>query len=102
MKTATLGLVLLALGATAHGQSDELAQPIRLTAGDSVIDTGEHIAHAGPLVCDHDGDGVADLLVGNFRGTIQVYRNAGTKTSPRLEAKGLLQADGADAHVENW
>jgi hypothetical protein len=96
------GLALAALLSLASAQTPELEKPIRLKAGEAWIDTGAHIAHAGPLVIDIDGDGKHDLLVGNFRGHIQVYGNTGTNSGPVLEDRGLLQADGKDIRIHNW
>ncbi|MCI0650278.1 MAG: hypothetical protein L0Z55_00195 [Planctomycetes bacterium] len=76
--------------------------PIRLRAGDAFIDTSAFVAHTGPLLHDYDGDGKTDLLVGNFAGSIQLYRNVGTREKPDYEAKGLLEADGAAVKIPNW
>jgi len=69
---------------TAFGQwSDELAKPVRLEAGGKPVDT--EVGHAAPFVCDFDGDGLQDLLVGQFRdGILWIYRNVGSKTKPEL------------------
>ena len=88
------------LAATAAAQ--ELEEPVRLEADGAVIDTGEHIAHAGPLFVDYDGDGAPDLLVGNFRGHIQLYRNVGTKRAPKFKGEGLLKVDGKPVRINNW
>ena len=76
--------------------------PVRLKAGDAYVDTGKYIAHTGPLLYDYDGDGKTDLLVGNFAGSIQLFRNTGTREAPGYEAKGLLEADGKPVKVPNW
>ena len=83
-------------------ESDELLPPVALKAGDKLIETSEHTAHSGPLLHDLDGDGKLDLLVGNFRGHIQVFTNVGTGTRPKLEDKGLLHADGKILKIKNW
>jgi hypothetical protein len=73
-----------------------LAAPLKLTAGGKAIaaDTG----HAAPLVHDFDGDGLADLLVGQFEGgTCRVYRNVGTRQEPRFDRFDLLMAGDAPA-----
>lgn len=100
MKNLAIPCAGLALAAIASAQ--DLAPPVRLVADGKPIDTGENIAHAGPLFADFDGDGVRDLLVGNFRGTIQLYKNVGTAAAPRFESKGLLQAAGEDVRIHNW
>lgn len=76
--------------------------PVQLKAGEQLIDTGQHIAHAGPLVVDLNNDHNPDLLVGNFSGYFQVYMNQGTRTEPQYEDKGLLLVNGEPAKVPNW
>lgn len=66
-----LTLVLLAVSAVMANAvsepeklSDELAAPVRIEAAGKPIDTDT--GHAAPFVGDFDGDGVRDLLVGQF------------------------------------
>ncbi|MBT5657673.1 MAG: hypothetical protein HOI89_07830, partial [Phycisphaerae bacterium] len=82
--------------------SPTFAEPIRLTANDAVIDVTT--GHAAPYVYDFNGDGIRDLLVGefgdgNFRGDVhisgsaghgwangrlRIYLNSGTNNNPRF------------------
>jgi hypothetical protein len=60
---------------------------------------------AGPFVCDWDGDGKPDLLVGAGDGSVWFYRNMGTRKAPKLAAGVQLLPpgeanDGADAPKE--
>ena len=48
---------------------------VRLTRG----------SHTVPAVDDIDGDGDLDLVVGEAAGTLNLYRNVGTPTSPKFE-----------------
>ncbi len=74
--------------------SSELASPVRLEAAGKPIDTD--IGHAAPFVCDFDGDGVKDLLVGQFGdGILWIYRNEGTNAEPKLAA-GVKFKDGKE------
>jgi hypothetical protein len=103
MKTAWIGLAALVLVASATAQgSNELEQPFRLKAGAEWIDTGAYIAHAGPLFADYDGDGLEDLLVGNFKGHIQLYKNTGKRGAPVLEDHGLMKTGGEPIRIHNW
>ena len=96
----TRGLILLAAVATATAQ--DLEKPVQLKAGDAPIDVGQYIAHAGPLLADYDGDGKPDLLVGCFKGHIQVCRNVGTRETPQFKDEGLLSVNGEPVLIKNW
>lgn len=82
----TLILVLTGLiPAENIAPSAELEPPVRLEAAGKPIDT--EIGHAAPFVCDFDGDGLKDLLVGQFgEGLLRIYRNEGTNSEPKLAA----------------
>jgi hypothetical protein len=49
---------------------------------------------AGPFVCDWDGDGKLDLLVGAGDGSVWFYRNGGTAKAPELLAGAPLVSSG--------
>src|SRR5947209_12284440 len=86
-----LGILGLATPA-ADDPAQELLPPVRLEAAGKPIDTA--IGHAAPFVADFDGDGVKDLLVGQFGdGILWVYRNVGTNDRPKLAA-GMKFKDG--------
>jgi hypothetical protein len=73
--------------------------PLRLAAADGIIDSGPSWGHSGPWVEDVDGDGVKDLVVGDFSGLFRFYRNVGTNQQPRYDKALNLQAGGEDAKV---
>lgn len=115
-------LVAAGLAGPTAAQDSELLPPVRILAGGEPIDVTT--GHAAPYVLDFDGDGVRDLLVGEFgdgdfpddelptnlaegwkkggrfaNGRIRVYRNHGSDTEPRLEGFEYLQAGGGIATV---
>ncbi|OHB64102.1 MAG: hypothetical protein A2168_03510 [Planctomycetes bacterium RBG_13_50_24] len=79
--------------------SNELEPPVRLEAAGKPIDTTE-IGHAAPFVCDFDGDGLKDLLVGQFKdGLLWIYRNEGTNSEPKLAAGVKFKEGKEDGRV---
>jgi hypothetical protein len=97
--TAPLVLALLALSPPeGGGRSAELLPPVRLEAAGKPIDTA--VGHAAPFVGDFDGDGIPDLLVGQFGdGQLWVYRNEGTAAAPKLAAGTLFKGGKEDGRV---
>jgi len=92
--------ILLAAGApiAADDPARELAPPVRIEAAGKPIDTA--VGHAAPFVCDFDGDGVKDLLVGQFGdGILWIYRNVGTNTQPKLAAGVKFKGGNKDGRV---
>jgi len=72
-------------------RAPDLAPPVRIEAAGSPIDTDT--GHAAPFVGDFDGDGTADLLVGQFgEGKLRIYRNRGTAAEPDLEEHQWFKA----------
>ena len=95
----TLVLVLTGWIAMEGGTlAQDLAPPIRIEAAGRPIDT--EVGHAAPFVCDFDGDGVQDLLVGQFGGgVLWIYRNEGTNAQPRLTAGVKFKEGKEDGRV---
>jgi hypothetical protein len=59
-----------------------LAPPVLLHVAGRPIDVAGS-GHSAPFVADVDGDGLDDLLVGQYDdGKLRIYRNVGTKTEP--------------------
>ena len=95
--TTLLG-VALALALPAQAPAPELRPPVRIEAAGKPIDVD--VGHTAPFFEDIDGDGLPDLLVGQFGdGKLRVYKNAGTRKAPRFEKFHYLQAGGKDASV---
>jgi hypothetical protein len=80
-------------------EKDLFYPPVRLAAADGIIDSGPSWGHCGPWVADVDGDGVNDLVVGDFSGFFRFYRNIGTNQKPRYAKAVNLQAGGVAAQV---
>src|SRR5262245_49869767 len=77
----------------------ELSTPVKLTAAGQAIDVGRS-GHAAPFVGDFDGDGLPDLLVGQFHeGKMRVYLNEGKKGAPRFGKWSWFVAGGKTGRV---
>lgn len=97
-RMAILVILGLAASGVAADVGDELAAPVRIEAGGKAIDT--EVGHAAPFVCDFDGDGVRDLLVGQFgNGQLWIFHNEGTNAEPKLAAGAKFKEGGKDGTV---
>jgi hypothetical protein len=76
-------LSLIVLASLTPAPSDIFEPPFRVRDAHGFIDVD--VGHAAPLMADFDGDGVPDLLVGQFDGRLRVYKNVGTAKSPRFD-----------------
>ena len=80
-------------------EKDLFHPPARLQAAGGDIDSGPDWGHSGPWVADVDGDGLRDLVVGDFSGLFRFYRNEGTNKEPRYAKAVNLKAGGVEAKV---
>lgn len=103
------------VGAAIPG-APKLHAPMLVMAGDAPVLTEKH-GLAAPALWDWDGDGVRDLLVGEFEtnsselfpmaedgSTIRVYRNIGTDDNPQFtdEFEWARDTEGTVMEVPQW
>jgi hypothetical protein len=107
MKSALARLaVLLALAAAVRAQAPALpeskfAPPVRLSAGDKLL--GVHRLFPSPVFQDINGDGLADLVVGDLMGRITVALHLPGKDPRAFAAETeLAAADGKRLDFHNW
>ena len=71
--------------------SPEFGSPIFAQSNGSTLDVGYR---SSPVVADMDGDGMKDLLVGDWPGQLRFYGNIGTDASPEFGDYSLVESDG--------
>lgn len=107
-----IGVTLLGAAAVFAQGAPDLLAPTRVRSGTEFIDVTT--GHAAPLMRDMDGDGIPDLLVGEFgsgrfpeaefltpeskkyastmcHSKVRIYKNRGTKTEPRFDGFEYLK-----------
>lgn len=74
-----------------NSSSSEFEAPFRVRAGEDYISVDK--CHAAPVYEDIDGDGLKELLVGQFQeGRIRLYPNYGTNAAPVFKEFEWLKA----------
>lgn len=95
MMTNLIALTIIPIAA----DLDELLPPTPIMAAGRPLDV-QRVGHSAPFVGDIDGDGVRDLLVGQYHeGGLRIYRNTGTNLRPKFDAWTWFQAGGALGRV---
>ena len=85
-------LAVLALAVCVPAQT-EFEKPFKVMAGEEAVDVP--VGHAAPFFVDFDGDGLEDLLVGQFgKGRLRIYKNVGKAGAPAFETFVLFKAGG--------
>ena len=90
----------VSVAAAGEGTSDDVvafAEPVQIKAGDKIL--GEGRLYPSPVLHDVDGDGTAEMLIGDLRGMITVAKRTKDGFGPE---KPLLAADGKQLKFHNW
>jgi hypothetical protein len=84
--------VVLAAAFCALASPPVYQSAVFIQAGGVNIDVGYY---ASPCVYDWNGDGLKDLILGEFNnGNIRLYLNSGTNQAPVFTTYSLMAADG--------
>jgi hypothetical protein len=90
----------LLLGGEPAGEpgAPRLSAPVQIMANGKPISVD--VGHAAPFVADIDGDGKAELLVGQFgEGKLRIYPNEGSGSAPRFTNFTWFKAGNATGTV---
>lgn len=104
MFSISIPLVLALTSFSAPGDNDDVpafAAPVRLMAGDQPMGQGR--LYPSPSLFDLDGDGVAEMVIGDLFGRLTVSKRiAGEDTTVWTAPEPLQGADGKPLKFSNW
>ena len=104
MFSISIPLVLSLASFSQPGDNDEVpsfAAPVRLMAGDQPMGKGR--LYPSPSLFDLDGDGVAEMIIGDLFGNLTVSKRIpGEATTVWSDPKDLEGADGKPLKFSNW
>ncbi|HQZ66758.1 MAG TPA: hypothetical protein PLY87_16815 [Planctomycetaceae bacterium] len=96
-----LAASLIVWTAMAEDATLQFRAPVQLKAGEGMM--GQGILFPSPKMQDLDGDGVAEMLVGDLRGQLLVSKRQGGGDSTQWSAlESLKTADGEPIKFDNW
>jgi hypothetical protein len=76
--------------------------PVRLLSEGMPLNQQEKLLYPSPVLCDIDGDGQTELVVGDLWGKLRVYPPAGKRGELTWGKGTVLKAQGKDLVVPNW
>ena len=77
----------------------ELNAPVQVLASGEPIDV-KRSGHSAPFFGDIDGDGLKDLIVGEyFEGRVRVFKNRGTAQQPAFTSYKWIKTETGNAKV---
>lgn len=77
----------------------QLLAPVQILAADNPIDV-KRTGHSAPCFADFDGDGLRDLIVGEYyEGRVRVFKNHGTQAQPLFQDFEWIVTEAGNAKV---
>lgn len=98
-KMKKLLLILLFINVHFFAISQEEVKAVKLKSAGEIINVS---TYSFPVFYDFDKDGLKDLIIGEFRGSLRFYKNIGTAENPKFNGFTKLQAEGEDIVVPNY
>jgi hypothetical protein len=93
-------VILVLFSVSLYAQVPIFANYFNITANGSPITVP--LGCSSPFIYDWDGDGVKDLLFGQFTsGKVQFWKNSGTNAAPIFTTGSYVQAGGVDISVSS-
>ena len=88
-------ILVLSICLSAAAATPDYLPPFNVMANGAQIQLS--IGHANPLITDWNGDGLKDLILGQYSsGKLRYYENNDSNDSPMFSNYTFMQADGAD------
>ena len=92
---------LIVIATVAANLIPVMAAEVTFQSPEMILDASSYY-YPSPVYEDLDDDGNPELMIGDLRGHLTIYKNQGSEEAPEWGDQARLTAGGEDLQLPNW